>query len=174
MTRTLVEALQAGILAVAAAVAWTIWLQTRRRLAHEFWSLVAAGTTYLAVDEHLDVHESLGQALYRSGFREPPRINHVDDVVLLLMAAVATLVLCSSWDRLRRHGPALVPFVMAVALYGSAVVWDATASTKGSASWWFEESLELAGGLALAGSYVTRLSVAPVRAWRQSRALDTT
>ena len=173
MTRTLVEALQAGILAVAAAVAWTIWLQTRRPLAHEFWSLVAAGTTYLAVDEHLDLHESLGRSLYRSGFREPPRINHVDDVVLLLMAAVATLVTWRSWHQLRRHGPSLAPFVVAVAFYGTAVVWDATASTKGSASWWFEESLELAGGFALAGSYVIRVSMAPVRAWLQSMAPHT-
>lgn len=164
MTRTLLEALQAVVLFLAAFVAWATWLRLRGWDAGAgFWLTAASGTTYLAIDERLDIHESLGRALDGSGFQEPPGINHVDDVVLLAMAAVSLFVVWRSWAELRRYQSVLVPFVGALLLYGFAVQWDATASTKGSASWWFEESLELAGGLSLLAAYAIRLRIAGER-----------
>ncbi len=76
------------------------------------------------------------------------------------MALAALLLVWRSRAELQRFRSVLVPFVGAIVLFGFAVQWDATASTKGSASWWFEESLELAGGLSLLAAYAIRLRIA--------------
>jgi hypothetical protein len=161
LTRALIEALQALLLLVAALTAWITWLRLRGWDAGaRFWLAAAAGTTYLAIDERLDIHESLGRSLREAGFREPPGVNHVDDVVLLAMALAALVFVWRSWREVHRYQTVFVPFVAAILLYGLAVQWDATASTKGSASWWFEESLELVGGVALLVAYAVRLRIA--------------
>jgi len=64
------------------------------------------------------------------------------------------------WHEIRRYDAVFVPFLCSVVLYGFAVQWNSTASSKGSASWWFEESLELAGGVALLTAYAIRLRIA--------------
>jgi hypothetical protein len=87
-------------------------------------------------------------------------VNHLDDVLLMAIAAVGGGVIAWGWRELSGDGRVFFPFALGASLFAGAVLWDAFASTKGSASWWFEESLELCGGLAVAAAFFTRWSIA--------------
>ena len=113
-----------------------------------------AGVAYLAADDLLAIHETIGHNL--GSLAALPAIDHPDDVVV----GIYGLVVCAfAW----RHrdllaGPALKPFRVAVVCGGAAVLHDVTALHLGI----LEESLEVvaAGALVLTGVLVAREHVA--------------
>ena len=154
MARLAFETLEASVLLLAAAGALVAFWYTRHFARRTmFWLLAGVGTFVLAIDESAGIHERLGHDLYRAGFREPAPINHLDDLILIGLVVAAVPVLALGVAEMRRDARILRTFVLSACLFAAAVGWDALASTKGSASWWFEESLELVAGSLLAGTF---------------------
>jgi hypothetical protein len=154
--RLVIESVQALVLLVAALLAAAVWRKVGTGVDTAFWLLASVGSAVLALDERLEIHGRLGETLYSRGVREPGPINHLDDILLMVIAAAGVALVVPFLRELRRDAAMFRVFAAGALLLVFAVGWDAFASTKGSASWWFEESVELCGGLCVAGAFALR------------------
>jgi len=156
--RLSIESVEALVLLLTAVLGFLAWRQMHRTYAGSvFWFLASMGTAWLAIDEALDVHERLGHHLYELGVREPAGVNHLDDLILIAIAICALAVIATFWEELRRDDAVFRFFAAGLLVFCAAITWDAFASTKGSASWWFEESIEVLAGVMMACAFGLKL-----------------
>ena len=135
-----------------------------------FSLLAGVGTFYLAVDELFSLHERLGHALYYDfGWREPPGVNHFDDLLTMVIALAGLTVVAVYRDEILRERAFARPFAAGLALFAAAIAWDARANPSAMFAWWTEESLELAGAAAMVGAFRIRLLSA--RGWERELSL---
>ncbi|MCC7365492.1 MAG: hypothetical protein IT303_14095 [Dehalococcoidia bacterium] len=164
-----VDVLGAGMLFCGGLLAAAAWYG-RGRHGSAYWLIAGIGLVYLAIDERLSLHERIGRRISDAGVANPPGVNHMDDVVLLALAAAGALVTLVFWREVVRHRTALPALVVGAGFTAAALAVDALAPVEGRAPR-MEELLELAGqGSLLAAMWyrwseeragVTRLEAAP-------------
>jgi hypothetical protein len=116
------DVLNALILASGALVAAATAVRLSARRVSGFFALLGAGLGFLALDELLALHETVGYNLDFLG--DLPATNSPEDVVFALYAlpAVAFLVAYGDLIRASRRGSALV--ALGVTLFGAAAALD--------------------------------------------------
>ncbi len=161
MLRLCYDSLAAIVLLASAVSAVQAWRLAFGGRTGQFSAVAAAGTAYLGIDELLSLHERLGHAMYYDlGWREPPGINHFDDLIVMGVALAGLGVFAVYRDEVFRL-PAFAGLVsLGLAFFAAAIGWDTVANPSHTASWWTEETLELAGALAMLGAFRLRLRAA--------------
>ena len=129
--------LLSGLGFVALAFAW---LLQRMRANGEalMFGLIFVGASYLAADEYLGVHESIGHNL--PFLRAIPGVSRPDDVVTALYIIPAALFVWIYRKKLMVSKPALKLIAAAFVFFGLATITDLT-------QWPGEEVLEAAAAL---------------------------
>lgn len=159
MLRLSYDSLAAVVLLVSATYAARAWRFAPLGQTGQFSLIAAAGAGYLGIDELFSLHEHLGHAMYyRLGWREPPGINHFDDLIVMLVALAGLAVF--AWYRVEvLRAPKFAALVcLGLALFAAAIGWDAVADPTRTVSWWTEETLEFAGALAMLAAFWVRLA----------------
>lgn len=157
MLRLLYDALAALVLLASAAYATYSWRSHPTGRTGQFSLIAAAGAFCLGMDELFSVHERLGHAMYYDfGWREPPGINHFDDLIVMGVALAGLAVFA-----VYRHEVFRVPAFaglasLGLALFAAAIGWDAVADPTRTTSWWTEETLEFGGALSMLAGFQVR------------------
>lgn len=163
MARFAFELLQGFALAVAAVAAFAAWSRFPRGAdGRRFWLLAAGGSLALAIDEASGLHENLGRWLYvEAGLREPPGVNHLDDLILMGIGSAGLLVTVLYWREVVRVRPAFLAFAAGAALFAVAIVIDAGAESSSGLNWWTEEAFELAGSVLITVAFWCKWRLLP-------------
>lgn len=123
--------------------------------------IAGIGAGYLALDEFTSLHERLGHAMYYDfGWREPPGINHFDDLIVMVVALIGLSVFAFYRDEVLRLPKFALLTGCGLAFFAAAIGWDSIADPTRMASWWTEETLELAGAALMLAAFSYRLNVA--------------
>lgn len=156
MLRYPYDALAALVLLVTAFYALRSWRASAGEPAR--FSLVAGlGTLYLAFDEFVSLHEHLGHALYADlGWREPPGINHFDDLIVMCTGLAGLVVIAFFREEVLRIPRFAAIFTGGLLVFASAIAWDAAVDPTKTYSWWTEETMELSGALLMAAAFGLR------------------
>jgi len=135
-----------------------------------FWLLVSVGSLFLAFDEVLTFHESLGQFLRESHLPRLPLLNGWGDAVLLVYGIVVLLI-CWRYRRELLADPQSFRFLALGALFlVISELDDFFGVHEGRERFWWsvtEESFKLMGFGALLGAVTMRLLKRPT-GWRFS------
>ena len=124
------------------------WMRGRRRTARAF-GVIAAGAMFLALDEALSIHETIG--LNMLFLRELPLVDHPDDLFLALYAVVAVVVAWKLRDLLSISATARRWMAAGALIFALAVVIDVLPTEAYSGA---EEILELMAAGCLAVGFV--------------------
>lgn len=139
-----------GVLFLLAALfAWFAWRADGGRPGGRFWLIAAAGLLLLGVDELTGAQDWAHERLHDVGIPDPPLLEGLDDLFMLIGGLVAAAVCAWYWRELRRDHRALAWFVSAAALLALAFANDSFGPTGG----WLpetEEGLECLAALLLA------------------------
>ena len=124
------------------------------------WPLVSLGSLYLAADETLEIHESIGHYAHDGGVPRPPLLNGYGDAVLLLYEL---LVLCVAWRyraELFRHWRSTQVLMLAVAFLVLSELVDFFGVHQGRERFWWsvtEVSSKMIGFGLILGALIDRL-----------------
>jgi len=156
--RDLYEALGAGVLFLTAGLALFAWYRTRETTDSNFSLVAGIGTLFLAVDEALDLHVRLGSMLYDDrGVGKPPGVNHIDDALVVAIGIAGLAVIALFRHEILRDRDFARLLGAGLVLFAAAIVVDARAPASATFAWWTEETLELAGALAMFLAFGLRL-----------------
>jgi hypothetical protein len=111
-----------------------------------FLALLCAGTLFLAFDETLGLHETIGHNLRFLG--AIPGIDHPDDAVLAAYAVAGLAVLVAFRDLLLASRPATLGFAAGIALGLASVLADVSERVPTRA----ENAMEIVTSLVLLGA----------------------
>ncbi len=126
-----------------ATLAWLVYQMTGSgsRAERRFHALVAGGAIYLAADELMGIHESIGHNL--QWLTRIPGIDRPDDAVIIAYAVLAAAFLLWHVRLLRWSKPALWMWIAAAGVFGVAAVLDAIGAQG-------EEVLEVVAAILIA------------------------
>lgn len=145
-----------GSLALLAGACFAVGTASARPLGvRTFWVGAAIGMAILAADERFSLHERAGRWLDGEGVGTPPGLNHMDDAVLLVTAALGVVFVAVFWREAAMSRRFLATLGAAAAVTALALGIDAFAPVDGWAPR-AEEPVELAGQLLLLAAFARR------------------
>lgn len=130
-----------------------------------FWLWAALGSLFLAFDETLQLHETLGHALKEADAPRPPLVNGFGDAILIAYGLVAVAVCWVYRREVLADGGALPFFIAGAALVALSQLVDTFGVHQGRERFWWsvtEESAKLIGFGAILGGMLLR--------WQSTRA----
>jgi hypothetical protein len=112
-----------------------------------FFKVVVFAAAWLAADEMLSIHETVGDnLLFLSAL---PGVHHPDDALMLLYGVVAVVLFVRFRHVILGSRAAIAWYALAAACFGAAVACDMLLSTR------VEEFLEVAATVAFLGGFIT-------------------
>lgn len=115
-----------------------------------FYGLAALGFGYLAMDEFIAVHETIGHNL--PFLADLPGVHHPDDVIIALYLIPAVLFVVYFRDVLAGSARSRAFFAAAIALFGAASVADLAGVAV-------DELFEILSAGCIAGGFITLIAV---------------
>ena len=112
-----VDVMSALFLVMAGTFAWACFLLSGHAdsVRRAFWLLLAVGFLFVALDELLEIHESLDQWVLRAWLGWPPLFRNWNDVIVLSYGLAGGAFLVAFRHEVRRH-PGVVPMLVLGAL----------------------------------------------------------
>ena len=141
----LVTATAFGCAAVGAIVA----LGRCPRAGRRFWQLASAGFALLALDKPLRLLDRAHEGLHHLGFSDPPFLNGIDDLLLLVGAVIALAICLGYRTEIADSRPRCALLGVAAVLFVTALMIDALGPQGGRLPT-LEQWLELGSALLLA------------------------
>lgn len=157
------DAATGALFLLAALFAWFHGRSEGGRPGARFWLIAAAGLLLLGIDELTGAQDWAHERLHDVGVPDPPLLEGLDDLFMLVGGIVAAAVCAWYWREVMRDRRALAWFVAAAALLALAFASDSFGPTGG----WIpqaEEGVEcLAAALLVAGTWTAWRGVAAER-----------